>query len=173
MSSKDVVAVVLFGGSGTRLWPLSRQEFPKQFAALAGAQSLFEQTLGRISAISGLKRTICISNKMHRSHVTEVLERSGAQVQVILEPVARNTAPALCCSALVAHQTNPESTLVCLPADHIIQDPHAFVKAIDHAVLEAAHGRIWMTLGVVPTSPASAYGYMLPGEKMTEEKQPF
>ena len=155
----NICPVILAGGSGTRLWPLSRSSHPKQFLSLAGVHSMLQSTLLRVSGLSE-SEGITICNEEHRFFVAEQLREIGKLGTIILEPAARNTAPAL---ALAALSVDPNSILLVLPADHIIKNEGAFVAAIAHALPSAEDGKL-VTLGIVPTEAHTGYGYIHRGE---------
>ncbi|MFO0991214.1 MAG: sugar phosphate nucleotidyltransferase [Hyphomicrobiales bacterium] len=159
--------VILCGGSGTRLWPLSRPEFPKQFLTLKGDKSLLEQTLSRAAAIGGEATAILIASSQHRDLVAETLKRAGTEAELIFEPTARNTAPAIAAAALVAARRNPHDILMVMPSDHIIEGVEAFATSVETAATLARDG--WISiLGVVPSEPSSVLGYIVPGEGIGE-----
>lgn len=148
--------VVLCGGSGTRLWPLSRKAFPKQFIPLVGQQSLLELTLRRTFELAGGRSILCVGAEEHRFLVADCAERAGIHVTQLLEPVARNTAAAISLAALSA--SSDETLLIC-PADHHIPDVKRFAASVQRGMGAAAEGRL-VTFGVVPTFPSTAYGYI-------------
>src|SRR5210317_1345969 len=141
--------VLLSGGVGSRLWPVSREAHPKQFLPLAGEISMLQDTLRRTSDLeAGAPLIVC--NEDHRFMVAEQLRQVDLKAgALILEPQGRNTAPAVALAAIQALETDPEALLLVLPADHLIQDVAAFVEAVDKAVPLARGGRL-MTFGVVP-----------------------
>ena len=163
MKSSVVVPVIMCGGSGTRLWPVSRKQSPKQFVPMIGESSLFDLTLLRASAISDSGKMICIANQAYKHQIENALARKNLNADIVLEPMARNTAAALGSAALVSSERDPGSVLVCLPSDHVCPDSAAFAASIDIAAQHARAG-MWMTLGVTPRFVTSAYGYILPGE---------
>ena len=150
--------VVLSGGSGTRLWPLSRELFPKQLINLRGGdETLLQATLSRNSGLPDLVPPIIVCNEAHRFLVAEQVRALGvADAQILLEPCARNTAPAIALAALVV---DPETLLLVLPADHVIQRPADFQSAVSRALPSAEAGRL-VTFGVVPSGPETGYGYI-------------
>lgn len=150
--------VILAGGSGTRLWPLSRVDYPKQFLNLLGEHSMLQSTLKRLSALE-VRNSITICNEEHRFVVAEQLREIGENSTIILEPFGRNTAPAV---ALAAFKAEREALLLVLPADHLIEDQQAFTKAINEAIPLADAGNL-VTFGVVPKSAHIGYGYIKPG----------
>ena len=160
-----VIPVILCGGSGTRLWPLSRSDRPKQFISLLGEHTLLEGTLLRAMAIAGATDPICVTAAAYGAEVRQSLERLGLRGILLLEPEPRNTAPALCAAALVARRICPGAVIVSLPADQVIEESGAFVQSIARAC-EAAEGE-WLTiLGVKPRHASSALGYIVPGARV-------
>src|SRR6201992_3437824 len=142
-ASISIQPVIMAGGSGTRLWPLSRAGFPKQFLALAGDDSLFQQAVGRLNALAGAdifgRAPLIVGNADHRSLALEQLREKGIEpAAVILEPVGRNTAPALTLAALAATEGGADPVLVVSPADQTVADQAAFTAALQQAVRGAA-----------------------------------
>ena len=155
-----IVPVILCGGSGTRLWPMSRELYPKQLLSLVGEQSLLQATLSRLEGISDLDDPILVCNEEHRFMVAEQLRQSGIEPKgIILEPVGRNTGPAAAVSALMAAEKGNDPTLLVLPADHIIQRPEAFQQAVGIAQQASESGGL-ITFGVVPDRPETGFGYI-------------
>lgn len=158
-----IVPVLLAGGSGSRLWPLSRKSRPKQFLPLLSENSMLQDTLLRLKGLNTLD-PIVICNDEHRFMAAEQLREIGVNVQILLEPVGRDTAPAIALAALYAQQHYQESVVVLvLAADHAIQQVDAFQVAVKKAIEVAASGRL-VTFGIVPTYPATGYGYIHAGE---------
>ena len=164
----SVLPVILAGGSGTRLWPLSRAEHPKQFLSLETAGSegatLFQQAASRVAAMSGagiaVQRPYVVANEAHRFTVVEQLQAAGLGCsRVLLEPAGRNTAPALALAALDAMASGADPILVVTPADHAVADRPAFTRAMRSAVSAAADGGI-VVLGIQPDRPDTGYGYI-------------
>jgi mannose-1-phosphate guanylyltransferase/mannose-6-phosphate isomerase len=153
-----VLPVILCGGSGTRLWPLSRKSFPKQFVPLTFNKSLLQLTLERVSLLS--KRVICVASDEYRFLVAEAMNVSKVQGTVLLEPVARNTAAAM---AIAALSTKPNEMLLFCPSDHHIPDTAAFVQVVKQGIAAAQAGTI-VTFGILPTFPSTAYGYIRHGD---------
>ena len=153
-----MIPVVLSGGSGSRLWPLSRAHYPKQFIPLASEQTMLQATLGRLQGLRAEALSpLVICNEQHRFMVAEQLREMALVAQgILLEPVGRNTAPAVALAALAAA---PDDILLVLPADHVIEDVAAFHRAIELACCEAEKGAL-VTFGVVPTSAQTGYGYI-------------
>jgi len=154
-----LIPVILAGGSGSRLWPLSRQQFPKQFLKLFGEHTMLQQTLLRLKGLNDLAEPIIVCNEDHRFTVAEQLQEIGLKGQIILEPVARNTAPAIALAAMQAQKLNAEATLLVLAADHLIKDTDTFQKAVGVAVGSAAND-VLVTFGIVPTHAETGYGYI-------------
>jgi len=146
----SITPVVLCGGSGTRLWPLSRKSFPKQFVPLLGNKSLLQLTLERVAPLGA--RVMAVASDEHRFLIADVFRQAGVGGAVLLEPVARNTAAAM---ALAALQAQHDDFLLFCPADHHIPDGAAFVATVREALRAAAAGAI-VTFGVVPTFPCAA-----------------
>jgi mannose-1-phosphate guanylyltransferase / mannose-6-phosphate isomerase len=153
--------VILSGGAGTRLWPLSRELYPKQLLALLGNRTMIQQTALRFAGL-GATAPVVVCNDAHRFLVAEQLRQLGIQPRAtVLEPFGRNTAPAIALAALAALKASQgeDPVLLVLPADHVIRDVPAFQKAIQIALPAAQQGRL-VTLGVVPQSPETGYGYI-------------
>jgi len=160
----SIQPVVMAGGSGTRLWPLSRAGFPKQFLSLGGGESLFQQALARLMGLAGdgfvVEAPLVVGNAEHRFLALEQMREVHVEpAAIILEPVGRNTAPALTLAALAAREGGADPVLVVSPADQSIADRSAFTVALRRAVRGAADGAI-VILGITPTAPETAYGYI-------------
>jgi mannose-1-phosphate guanylyltransferase/mannose-6-phosphate isomerase len=162
MSSPILIPVIMCGGAGTRLWPVSRESMPKQFVALVGERSTFQQVLDRVSNDSLFDRPIVITNSDFRFIVAEQMHRAGVDGDIALEPVRRDSAMAVAVAAVLAAKRNPAATVLVLAADHVVRDEKAFVKACREAIEATANGRI-VTFGIRPTFPATKYGYIQPG----------
>jgi mannose-1-phosphate guanylyltransferase/mannose-6-phosphate isomerase len=161
--SFPIQPVILSGGSGTRLWPLSRAQYPKQFLPLTGEQSLFQETVTRAAQVAGAEAPLVVSNEEQRFLVAEqLLELGTAHAGILLEPEGRNTAPAIALAALEAAESDPEALLLVLPADHRIEDAQAFADAVATAAPAAAEGAL-VTFGVVPSHPETGFGYIRAG----------
>ncbi len=155
-----IIPVVLAGGSGTRLWPMSRQHYPKQLLKLFGDKTMLQQTIARLDGVSNLAPPIVVCNEEHRFMVAEQLHEIGqSKASIILEPVARNTAPALALAALHARTLADNPILLVLSADHMIKDVGAFHAALEDAIGAALAGHL-ATFGVNPTRPETGYGYI-------------
>ncbi len=160
-----ITPVIMAGGSGSRLWPLSRSLYPKQFLALTSKSTMLQETVNRLSGIeTGKPLVIC--NEEHRFIVAEQMRELGCTGNIILEPVGRNTAPAIALAAEVEGQDNDPLLLV-LAADHVIQDKEAFSEAVAKAVPLAEAGKL-VTFGIVPTEAHTGYGYIKRGEKQSD-----
>ncbi|KAA2285200.1 mannose-1-phosphate guanylyltransferase/mannose-6-phosphate isomerase [Arenimonas fontis] len=156
--------VILSGGSGTRLWPLSRETHPKQFQPLVGERSLLQATWQRLEGLPGLSAPIVVANEEHRFMVAEQLRQVGVTPSaLLLEPVGRNTAPAIAAAALQARAGGGDPLLLVLPSDHVIADAAGFRAAVQAALPAAAAGRL-VTFGIVPTGPETGYGYIQAGQ---------
>jgi len=155
--------IILCGGIGSRLWPLSRQAYPKQLLALQGEQSLLVNTLTRFSSLGNTAAPILICNVSQRFLIAQQLLEAGINnATLILEPVGRNTAPAALVAALVAAEQRPDTQLLILPADHLIASPHKFCRTVEQGAALAAAGNL-VTFGVLPTGPETGYGYIQRG----------
>ncbi|CAN7199762.1 mannose-1-phosphate guanylyltransferase/mannose-6-phosphate isomerase [Pseudoxanthomonas sp. LjRoot168] len=151
--------VLLSGGSGTRLWPLSREAYPKQFLPLAGDDTMVQATWRRVDAIAGLA-PIVVANEEHRFLVAEQLRQIGAPVpSILLEPVGRNTAPAIAAAALQAMSGGSDPLLLVLPSDHVVRDVAGFQRAVREASAAAESGAL-VTFGIVPDAPETGFGYI-------------
>ncbi|MEQ8654930.1 MAG: mannose-1-phosphate guanylyltransferase/mannose-6-phosphate isomerase [Kiloniellales bacterium] len=159
-----IIPVILCGGSGTRLWPLSRKTYPKQLVDALGTRSLFQETVGRVLA-EGFDRPIVISGQDYRFLIAEQLRELGSRADIVLEPEGRDTFPAIVAAALLAEQRDPEATVLVMPSDHVIADGTAFRAAVASAADAAAAGDI-VTFGISPTRSASEYGYIRPGAEV-------
>ena len=154
-------AVIMAGGSGSRLWPLSRAAQPKQFLALDGDDSMLQATVKRLSSLD-IQSSVIICNEEHRFFVAEQLREIDKLGSIILEPVGRNTAPAI---ALAALSSEDDPLLLVLAADHVIQDQSSFTKAVSDALPLAESGKL-VTFGIVPTKAHTGYGYIKRGEDL-------
>ena len=151
--------VLLSGGSGTRLWPLSREAYPKQFLPLAGADTMLQATWSRVAPIAGFP-PIVVAGEDHRFLVAEQLRQVGAPTPaIVLEPVGRNTAPAIAAAALQATAGGDDPVLLVLPSDHVVRDAGAFRAAVN-AALPAAEAGALVTFGIVPSAPETGFGYI-------------
>ena len=164
-----IIPVVLCGGSGTRLWPLSREGYPKQFLNLLGNRSLLQDTLLRVREVEGIGAPILITNHAHRFMAAEQAREIGSEnAAFILEPHSRNTAPAAAAAALHAVASGQDPLLLLLPADHLIRDIAAFGRIVSQGLPAAQAGAI-VTFGVVPSEPATGYGYIKAGALCSDQ----
>lgn len=160
-----LVPVILAGGSGARLWPLSREAYPKQFISLFEKESLFQQTLARLSHLKDCVKSIVVGNEQHRFLIAEQVKQSAQpHSSIILEPCFKSTAPAVALAATQALQDYDQDVLLLvLPADHVIEDIDGFIKTVNEGILAANAGKL-VTFGVSPTYPETGYGYIQQGE---------
>jgi mannose-1-phosphate guanylyltransferase/mannose-1-phosphate guanylyltransferase/mannose-6-phosphate isomerase len=161
-----IVPVLLSGGSGSRLWPLSRELYPKQLLPLAGANSMLQETALRVADDRLFTAPVVVCNEEHRFIIAEQLRAIGRKpASIVLEPMGRNTAPAATIAALVAMEQMPDAMVLLLPADHVVGDPKAFLAAVERA-LPAASGGALVTFGIEPTAPLTGYGYIRAGDRL-------
>lgn len=154
--------VLLSGGSGTRLWPLSREAYPKQFLPLGDEKTMVQATWLRVEPLTSLPPLV-VANEGHRFLVAEQLREIRApQPRILLEPVARNTAPAIAAAALCALEDGQDPLLLVLPSDHVITNPEAFRNAVEQASPAAEAGAL-VTFGVVPSHAETGFGYIQAG----------
>ena len=157
--------VLLCGGVGSRLWPVSREARPKQYLNLIGEQSMLQQTLGRLHGLP-LASPIVVCNEQHRFLVAEQLRQLGiGSPSIVLEPAGRNTAPAIAIAAIDALTKDPEAVLLVLPADHHIADVEALQSAVNEALTVVDEGRL-ITFGLIPSRPETGYGYIRCGDRL-------
>ncbi|HGS4814934.1 TPA: mannose-1-phosphate guanylyltransferase/mannose-6-phosphate isomerase [Vibrio cholerae] len=162
-----LLPVIMAGGSGSRLWPLSRSLYPKQFISLASDKSMLQETTTRLSGLEH-QAPLLICNQDHRFIVAEQLRQQRIKHGgIVLEPVGRNTAPAIALAALHATKHGDDPLLLVLAADHVIQNQAAFTEAVKNAVMPAEQGML-VTFGIVPTAPETGYGYIKQGEAVGE-----
>lgn len=164
--TRRIVPVILSGGSGTRLWPMSRPENPKQLLALTAEETMLQLTAQRARDDNCFEQPIIVANETHADVVESQLAKVGVAPQaLILEPVGRNTAPAIALAALAA--PDPKAPLLVMPSDHVIADVAAFHRAVEAALPLVADG--WLaTFGIAPDKPETGYGYIRVGEKIGE-----
>ena len=156
----SICAVIMAGGSGTRLWPLSRASHPKQFLSLHDNATMLQSTVMRLKGLD-IQSSVTICNEEHRFFVAEQLRAIDKLGSIILEPVGRNTAPAI---ALAALSVEDDPLLLVLAADHVIQDQIAFTRAVNEAIPLAESGKL-VTFGIEPNEPHPGYGYIKKGDK--------
>src|SRR5262245_51514456 len=158
----QIVPVIMCGGAGTRLWPVSRESMPKQFVPLVGEGSTFQQVIARVSLFA---RPIIITNTDFRFVVAEQLRERGVEADIVLEPMRRDSGPAVAISALLAAERDRNALVLVLAADHLVRKPDELRAVCRRAAATAAEGRI-VTFGIEATYPATSYGYIRPGEKL-------
>jgi mannose-1-phosphate guanylyltransferase/mannose-6-phosphate isomerase len=165
-----ILPVVLAGGAGTRLWPLSREAHPKQLIALLGEQSLLESAVSRLDRVATPQamRGLLVCAEEHRFLIADQMKASRRDWQMLVEPAARNTAPALTLAAIHARADGDDPVLVVMPADHAILDVEAFERTVSAAARLAQTGQI-VTLGVIPTRPETGFGYIETGAPVDGE----
>jgi mannose-1-phosphate guanylyltransferase/mannose-6-phosphate isomerase len=156
-----IYPVILCGGAGTRLWPASRPARPKQFIDLISDLSLFQETMRRVAPLADGGRIIVVAGRGHQAYIEAQMSALGLEGDLVLEPVGRDSAPAMAAAALWIERIDPDGTAVFVASDHYIPDADAFRAVVVEAAAAAAHGRI-VTMGMVPSSASSAYGYIKP-----------
>ncbi|EBU3698894.1 mannose-1-phosphate guanylyltransferase/mannose-6-phosphate isomerase, partial [Salmonella enterica] len=164
----NIQPVILCGGSGTRLWPLSREEYPKQFLKINSTESMLQRTISRLNGLS-ISEPVIICNEKHRFIIAEQLR--GAKVNrgcIILEPMGKNTAPAIALAALNNIRKGSDPLMLVLAADHIIKDNKAFCASVECAAIYAEKGKL-VTFGIVPTYPETGYGYIKCGSPIAND----
>ncbi len=169
-----LVPVILCGGTGTRLWPLSRATYPKQYWALAGDgdDTLLQQTHQRLTGIPGLQPPLLICNEDHRFIVAEQMRQIGVEPgAILLEPMGRNTAPAVAVAALQATAHGDDPLLLVLAADHVIRDAAGFRSAVEAGMAAAEAGQL-VTFGIVPTAAETGYGYIEAAQSLSGASAP-
>ncbi len=171
MEDNKIIPVILCGGQGTRLWPLSRKSYPKQFLNLnsKSKKSLLQQTQERILSIKNLQDPILICNEIHRFIVAEQMQELRIKPNsIILETIGKNTAPAIALAAIKALEIESDPIILVLASDHLIKDNESFLKSIDSAINLAKENKI-VTFGIIPTSPETGYGYIESFQKLNIE----
>ena len=161
-----IIPLIMCGGAGTRLWPASREIHPKQFLPLFGTRSTFQETLLRVSDAALFERPIVITNNAYRFMVLEQLAEIGLEADVLLEPMRRDSGPAIAAGAAFAQTRDSQAIVLALAADHVVGDVAAFVAACREGMTAAEAGRI-VTFGVQPERAATEYGYISPGEAIS------
>jgi mannose-1-phosphate guanylyltransferase/mannose-6-phosphate isomerase len=168
LSTSSIVPVILAGGSGSRLWPISRDSLPKQFQPLASTRTLYQETLERVSDRSLFAAPLVVTHEDFRFFARRQASEIGIEATVALEPTRRDSGPALIAAAMIAQRLAGENCLVlALAADHVVLDQELFLDACREAALAASEGRI-VTFGITPNEPRSSYGYIRPGKSFGE-----
>src|SRR6201997_5051376 len=161
-----IVPLIMCGGAGTRLWPASREVRPKQFLPLFGTRSTFQDTVLRVSDAGLFERPMVITNTAYRFMVLEQLAEIGLEADIMLEPMRRDSGPAIAAGAAFAQTRDTEAIVLALAADHVVRDTDAFVAACREGLAAAEAGRV-LTFGVRPDRAATEYGYISPGEAVS------
>ena len=160
MAEPLIYPVILSGGAGTRLWPLSRTLYPKQLLPLTAEQSLLQETVARVGDRGRFAAPLVVCNEDHRFLIAEQMRQSGHKLRtLVLEPIGRNTAPAVACAALLLMRDDPDALMLVLPSDHRIEKPEAFLAAVGVAARAARDGAL-VTFGITPNAPETGYGYI-------------
>ena len=168
MTDQRIIPLIMCGGAGTRLWPASREVRPKQFLPLFGKRSTFQDTLLRVSDATLFERPVVITNAAYRFMVLEQLAEIGIEADVLLEPVRRDSGPAIAAGAVFAQTRDANAVVLALAADHVVRDTPVFIAACREGLIAAADGRI-VTFGIKPERAATEYGYISPGETVSGE----
>src|ERR1700745_3681016 len=166
--SQRIIPLIMCGGAGTRLWPASREVRPKQFLPLFGARSTFQDTLVRVSDAALFERPIVITNAAYRFMVLEQLAEIGIEADVLLEPMRRDSGPAIAAGAAFAQMRDKDAIVLALAADHVVRNAPAFVAACRQGLAAVEAGRI-VTFGIKPERAATEYGYINPGDVVAGE----
>jgi mannose-1-phosphate guanylyltransferase/mannose-6-phosphate isomerase len=166
LMDRRIIPLIMCGGAGTRLWPASREVRPKQFLPLFGTRSTFQDTILRVSDKTLFERPIVITNAAYRFMVLEQLTEIGLEADILLEPVRRDSGPAIAAGAVFAEMRDPEAIVLALAADHVVGDTAAFLAACRQGLVAASSGHI-ATFGVQPERAATEYGYISPGESIS------
>ena len=165
---QKILPVIMCGGAGTRMWPESREATPKQFIALFGERSTFQDTMAMLDASPLFETPLVITNRDYAGVVAEQVAAIGAKAEIILEPMRRDSGPAVAVAAEIGFRRAPETILAVLAADHSVLDRNGMVAICAEAGAVASQGNV-VTLGITPTFPATGYGYIRPGEKIGQK----
>lgn len=167
----SIYPVILTGGAGSRLWPMSREFFPKPLMPIVGDESLLQATARRLTGFDGSKAPVFVCNEEHRFLVAEQVHAIDIDPSaIILEPEGRNTAPALTIAALFLAETDPDAIMVVMPADHVIPELNAFHQALEQGIALASQDYL-VTFGIVPTLPETGYGYIQRGDQLDNDSR--
>lgn len=167
MTTRIVTPIILCGGAGSRLWPASRESYPKQFLPLTGEKSLLQATLLRVMDRSRFDEPIIIANHEHRFIVAEQAEQIGVKATIVLEPCRRDSAAAICAAMRIAEARDPEALAIALASDHNVLDDAGFLQVVETGIPAALAGKI-VTFGLTATEPTSQYGYIRAGDAMSD-----
>ena len=170
MDERELYAVILAGGFGTRFWPASRKALPKQFLPIAGKKTMIAETAARLKGLVDPERMLVVTAEDHVALVRKQL-RKLPEENLLAEPVGRNTAACVAWAALEIAKRNPRAVQVVLPSDHVIQPPREFRRVLRAAATEAEESGALITLGIRPTSPATGYGYIEAGALLHERQR--
>jgi mannose-1-phosphate guanylyltransferase/mannose-6-phosphate isomerase len=162
VTTQLITPVIICGGAGTRLWPVSRETYPKQFIPLTGGLSTFQQTLRRVGDPAMFARPIVATNADFRFTVADQVQQIGVAADILLEPIGRDSGPAICAASDLAIRRDPSAVVMVLASDHVVRDDERFCDACRQALPPALGGRL-VTFGVRPDNPATGYGYIKPG----------
>jgi mannose-1-phosphate guanylyltransferase len=156
----DKFATILAGGGGTRFWPLSRQEMPKQLLNISGNDIMLNDTIGRFEGVIPLENTVVVTNRSQAEMLESIMHSSVPKSNILIEPIAKNTAASILYAALFIEKTHGDSLMVVLPSDHHITDEAQFKKTLDEACTVAEETNKIVTIGIKPTFPSTGYGYI-------------
>ncbi|MBT5185191.1 MAG: NTP transferase domain-containing protein, partial [Kordiimonadaceae bacterium] len=169
MTKSKITPVILSGGSGTRLWPISRSLYPKQLLPLVSDKTMIQETVERVNNTDTFNQPIVIANEEHRFIIAEQLRTINFEdTKIILEPEGRNTAPAAALAALQIQKNDPDGLMLILPSDHVIADKTAFMAALDIAYIATLEQNHLVTFGIIPSKPETGYGYIKRGAALNE-----
>lgn len=168
-----IFPVILSGGAGVRLWPMSREQYPKQLLPLYSERSMLQDTAQRVADPARFAEPLVICNQEHRFLIAEQMRQAGfGKARIVLEPVGRNTAAAAAVAALLVAEQEPDGQILLLPADHVILDQDMFLKTVTSAAAAASAGHL-TTFGIVPTAPETGYGYIRRGDAIDGQDDAF
>ncbi|HET7152742.1 MAG TPA: mannose-1-phosphate guanylyltransferase [Candidatus Kapabacteria bacterium] len=166
-----IKAVIMAGGFGTRFWPQSRERSPKQLLPILGAETMIQLTVQRLQPLVPPEDVIIVTNKMHTAQIREQLPAVPAQ-NIVEEPIGRNTAPCIALAGIILEHQEPDTVMVVLPADHLIQNVERFQQVVALGCELADKERALVTMGILPTRPETGYGYIQVGEQVSDKSSP-